>query len=62
MVVLDTEQKWLPMKDAVREIGMDYRKFLRFIDVYKIERHKDTMDGRITVVDMEAVRKKLQRK
>ena len=50
------------MKDAVREVGMDYRKFLRFIDVYKIARRKNKMDGRITEVDMETVRAKLGRK
>ena len=50
------------MKDAVSEVGMDYRKFLRFIDVYKIARRKNKMDGRITEVDMETVRAKLGRK
>ena len=61
MIVLDTAQKWLPMKDAVREVGMDYRKFLRFIDVYKIARRTNRKDHRITEVDMEAVRAKLKR-
>jgi hypothetical protein len=48
---------WKPLTEAAKEIGVSFSKISRLVRQGRVPSRKDPRDERLTLVDMEALRK-----